>query len=95
MDATQMTPEHWSQAFTAIGFLGLALLMAIVAAGALALAHAILPSAVSTATLPAGLNKLRPLLYVTGLLALGGLAASLFFFAGNLGFIAEIYPRYL
>ncbi len=93
MDPQPLTPEQWQQISSVLGMLTLAFLSALVAAPALLTAHAIIPSALGTETIPAKFAVLRPVLYIVGTIGVLGIV---FFFvlAGTQMDWLMIYTRY-
>ena len=94
-DTTPLSPNEWGQIGTALKFLWLALACAIVAGTALMTAHAFIPSAVATRTVPSKYEKLRIPLYATGILAVIGVVAMLVLAGMNADDIVKrMHPRY-
>lgn len=94
MVPTPITTEEWAQIGNALKLLWVALFLAIAAGSTLLTAHAIIPSAVATRTIPERWAGLRIPLYVFGLLALVGVVISFFLASQQLDFIHRLYPRY-
>ncbi len=76
MDPEFLTTEHWSGISTMLRFLGAFWFFIIGFALTLLIAHAIVPSLVSTRQLPLSAARLRPMLYLG---ALGILSFALIF----------------
>ena len=92
---TPLTTSEWAQIGTAIKFLWLALGCALVAGSTLMTAHAFIPSAVATRTIPQKFEKLRMPLYAAGVLAAVGLFAMLALAAVNADdIVRRLHPRY-
>ena len=95
MDPYAPTAAEWNLIGDNITFLTLALLSAFITGPSLLIAHAIIPSAVATKTIPEKFNKLRPIFYIVGFL---GLASIITFF--TLAFfnfyevLQRIYPSF-
>ncbi len=80
---------------TALKFLWLAFACSLVAGTSLMVAHAFLPSALATKSIPAKFEKLRMPLYATGLLAVAGIFLLLFLAAINADdIVTKLHPRY-
>ncbi len=94
-DATTLSTSEWAQIGTVLKFLWLALGCALLAGSALVTAHAFIPSAVATRTIPQRFEKLRMPLYAAGLLAVAGLFAMLALAAVNADdIVRRLHPRY-
>ena len=94
-EAAQLSPADWGQIGTALKFLWLAFACALLAGTTLVTAHAFIPSAVATNTIPAKYEKLRVPLYATGLLAVAGIVVALSLAAINADdIISKLHPRY-
>lgn len=92
---TPLTTSDWAQIGTALKFLWLALGCALVAGTSLMAAHAFIPSAVATRTIPQKFEKLRLPLYATGVLAVAGLFAMLALASVNADdIVRQLHPRY-
>ncbi len=90
-----LSPSEWGQIGTALKFMWLALVCAIVAGTSLMVAHAFIPSAVATRTIPAKFEKLRMPLYATGLLGVFGLISMLVLAGINADDIVKrLHPSY-
>ena len=94
MDPEFITTEHWSDISTVLRFLWLYFLFIIGFAFTILLAHAIIPSLVSTGQLPASADRLRPLMYLSALgilvFALGFLVLSMV----NADVIGQLWGRW-
>ena len=77
MDPYAPTAAEWDMIGNNITFLTLALLSALITGPSFLIAHAIIPSAVATRSIPEKFNKLRPIFYIVGFL---GLASIITFF---------------
>lgn len=92
---TPFTPEEWGQIGNALKFLWLALACAIYAGTALMTAHAFIPSAVATKTIPAKFERLRMPLYATGILAVAGVVVMLVLSGMNADdILRKFHPKY-
>lgn len=95
MDPTLLTTDQWGQISLAIRLLWLAFGSAILGGILLAVAHAIIPSAVDTKTISAIWAPRRKLFYVTAVVFLIATAALLISAISiSYEWISEIYPRY-
>ncbi len=94
-DTTPLSTAEWGQVGTALKFMWLALLCAIIAGASLMTAHAFIPSAVATGTIPAKFERLRMPLYATGLAAVAGVVV-MFVLAGVNAddIVRRMHPRY-
>ncbi len=91
----EFTPDEWGQIGTALKFLWLALVCAIYAGTSLMAAHAFIPSAVATKTIPAKFERLRKPLYATGIMAVAGVIVMLAFAGINIDdIIKNFHPTY-
>lgn len=91
-----LTAEEWGQIGTGLKLLWAALACALYGGTALMLAHAFIPSAVATRTIPASVERIfRIPLYVTGVLAVIALVVLLVWAGTHFNDIAtRINPRY-
>jgi len=94
MDPQVVTSADWAQLWDLIHFMWLTLLFVAGFAGNLLLALAILPSQVRTGHLPAGVLRLRPLLFLMALVALAGAGISLGVAVSQAGVVGRIYPKW-
>lgn len=96
MDPIQLTTENWEATRLSLNILGLLVLFAIVSGSSLILAHAIIPSAVSTNTLPSGrsMNLVRRGAYVAGVVCLVGVVVCIVAFLVSLGWLFDVYPSF-
>lgn len=94
-ETTPLSTSEWAQIGTVLKFLWLALGCALAAGSALVTAHAFIPSAVATRTIPQKFEKLRVPLYAAGVLAVAGLLAMLALAAVNADdIVRRLHPRY-
>ena len=95
MDPYAPTAAEWDMIGNNITFLTLALLSALITGPSFLIAHAIIPSAVATRSIPEKFNKLRPIFYIVGFL---GLAAIFTFFCldyfNDYEVLQRIYPSF-
>jgi hypothetical protein len=94
MDPKPLTTAEWAEVGTALKFLWLALGFAVVAGPSLLTAHAIIPSVIDTKSVGAKWSKLRAPLYVTGVVCVVGIFASLYMASENVEFLERIYSRW-
>ncbi len=95
MDPNTTTGADWDLTSTTLKLLWVSLLFALGAGFSLVTAHALIPSAVSTNTIPKVWEKLRWPLYVFGVLSFAGIGVTLAFAAFEAEpFITRIYDRY-
>ena len=90
MDPLPLTTEQWEQAGHSLQLLWLALACALIAGPSFLAAHAIIPSAVATRSIPEKFNKLRPIFYIVGFL---GLASIITFFCLAYFNVYEVLQR--
>lgn len=94
MDPGFITTDQWSGISTMLRFLWAYWLFIIGFAFTFLLAHAIVPSMVSTGQLPPGTIRLRPLLYL-GALGILGFALILFILTMvNAGVVGRLWERW-
>ena len=93
MELIPLTADQWGDGGNALKLLWLSLLFVLVASGSFITAHAILPSAIATGTLPQRLGKLRPLFYALGFAAVAGIAVNVVFIIDFLDYIEVIFGR--
>ena len=94
MDPEFITTEHWADISTVLRFLWLYWLFIIGFATNMLLAHALIPSLISSGQLPASVGRIRPLLYLS---ALGILTIAILFFiltAVNADVIGTFWDRW-
>lgn len=94
MDPEFISREHWADISTVLRFLWLYWLFIIGFATNMLLAHALIPSLITSGQLPASVGRVRPLLYLG---ALGILAIAVLFFvltAVNAGVIGRLWERW-
>ncbi len=94
MDPELVTTKDWADISTPLRFLWAYWVFIIGFAFTLLLAHAIVPSLVSTRQLPAGIARLRPMLYLGGI---GILTIAVIFLVltwANIGFIGRLWDRW-
>ena len=94
MDPSYVTTEIWHDLSTVLRFFWVYILFIIVFAANFLLAHAIIPSLVSTGHLPQSFNRVRPLIYIG---AFGILTVALLFVVLtllNIGVIGEVWGRW-
>ncbi len=94
MDPQSLTTDQWAQVGFSLKMLWLALACSLIAGPSLLFAHAIIPSAVDTNTIPKSWTKIRPLLYAVGLLAVVGILIFFYLFINHLDFLKASYPRW-
>ena len=95
MDPNTTTGADWALTSTTLKLLWVSLLFALSAGFSLVTAHALIPSAVSTRTIPKMWEKLRLPLYALGILSVAGIGVTLAFAAYEAEpFITRIYARY-
>ena len=93
-DPAPLLVEDWSNNGAALKLLWVNLLLMGTAAISLGFAHAIIPSAVDSGTIPTKASRLRPILYAIGTIAIIVAIVNIYFIVDNLGWIAERYPRW-
>ena len=95
MDPNTTTGADWDLTSTTLKLLWVSLLFALGAGFSLVTAHAIIPSAVATRTIPKTWEKLRWPLYAFGIASVAGIGITLAFGAVEAEpFITRIYDRY-
>ena len=93
MELVPLTPEQWGDGGNAIKLLWLSLLFAATGGVSFIIAHAMIPSAVDSGTIPPGFRKIRLPLYFAGFLAVAGIAINVALMIGFLGYIEDVFPR--
>jgi hypothetical protein len=93
MELIPLTADQWGDGGNALKLLWLSLLFVLIASGSFVTAHAILPSAIATGTLPQPLGKLRPLFYALGFAAVAGIAVNVVFIIDFLDYIEVVFGR--
>ena len=94
MNPEVITTEHWADISTMLRFLWLYWLFIIGFATNMLLAHALIPSLISSRQLPSSVARIRPLLYMG---ALGILAIAILFFiltAVNADVVGRLWGRW-
>lgn len=94
MELIPLTADQWGDGGNALKLLWLSLLFVLIGSGSFVTAHAILPSAIATGTLPRRLGKLRPIFYAMGFAAVAGIAVNVVFIIDFLDYIEVIYERW-
>ena len=74
MELIPLTADQWGDGGNALKLLWLSLPIVLIASGSFITAHAIIPSAIATGTLPQRLSKLRPVFYALGFIAVAAVA---------------------
>ncbi|MCH7734625.1 MAG: hypothetical protein IH868_08040 [Chloroflexi bacterium] len=93
MEIIPLTADQWGDGGNALKLLWLSLLFAIIGSGSFITAHAVLPSAIATGTVPPRLGKLRPLFYALGFAAVVGIAVNVVFVIDFLDYLEVIFGR--
>ncbi len=95
MDPRVMTTDQWILVDHSLRYLVLFVGLVINTAMSFLLAHAIIPSLVNTGEMPAGMTRLRPVLYpisfVSAILFLWSFSIAI---TGAISVIQAFYPRY-
>ena len=95
MDPGILTSDDWVTRLNALRMMWACLLLALIAAPSLVIAHAVIPSAVDSGTLSEKFNKFRMPLYVIGTLAfIADVALFLYALCLSLGVISDIYTNF-
>ena len=89
MELIPLTADQWGDGGNAMKLLWLSLLFAVIGSGSFVTAHAMIPSAIATGTIPAKLSRLRIPLYIFGFAAVIGIAINVFFIIGFLDYIYD------
>ena len=94
MDPGILTSDDWVTRLNALRMMWACLVLALIAAPSLVIAHAVIPSAVDSGTLSEKFNKFRMPLYVIGTLAfIADVALFLYALSLSLGMISDIYAN--
>ena len=94
MDPEFITTSHWAGISTTLRFLWLYWLFMIGFASNMLLAHAIIPSLISSGQLPEAIGRVRPMLYL-GAAGILGIAIIFFVFSvANADIIGEFWGRW-
>ena len=93
MEIIPLTADQWGDGGNALKLLWLSLLFAIIGSGSFITAHAVLPSAIATGTVPPRLGKLRPLFYALGFAAVVGIAVNVVFVIDFFDYLEVIFGR--
>lgn len=95
MDPGILTSDDWLIRVNALRIMWYCLVLALIAATSLIIAHAIIPSAVDSGTLSKRFNKFRLPLYLTGILAfIADLALFIYALSLSIGIISDFYPSF-
>ncbi len=94
MELIPLTADQWGDGGNALKLLWLSLLFAVIGSGSFLTAHAFLPSAIATGTVPQRLSKLRPLFYLLGLAAVAGIALNVVFIIDFLDYNEIVFERW-
>ncbi len=94
MELVPLTADQWGDGGNALKLLWLSLLFAVIGSGSFLTAHAFLPSAIDTGTVPQRLGKLRPLFYLLGLAAVAGIALNVVFIIDFLDYNEIVFERW-
>ena len=95
MDPGILTSDDWVTRLNALRMMWACLVLALIAAPSLVIAHAVIPSAVDSGTLSEKFNKFRMPLYVIGTLAfIADVALFLYALSLSLGMISDIYANF-
>ena len=93
MNPEPLTSGAWADTGWTIKLLWICLGLALTGATSLLTAHAFIPSATDSGTLPTGLRKLRPMFYATGVFALAGIVVAVVFATDFAGYVDDVYSR--
>ena len=93
MNPEPLTSAGWADTGWTIKLLWISLGLAISAATAFVTAHAVIPSATDSGTLPASLRKLRPIFYLAGIMAVICIVIAVLFAIDSAGYLEGLYPR--
>ena len=93
MELIPLTADQWGDGGNALKLLWLSLPFVLIASGSFITAHAIIPSAIATGTLPQRLSKLRPVFYALGFLAVAAVAINVVFIIDFLDYIEVVFGR--
>ena len=94
MDPEFLTNEHWAGISTMLRFLWAYWFFIIGFGLTLLLAHAVVPSLISTQQLPLSIGRLRPMLYLGALGILGFALVFIILTVINGGVIKDIFERW-
>ena len=94
MELIPLTADQWGDGGNALKLLWLSLPIVLIASGSFITAHAIIPSAIATGTIPQRLNKLRPFFYALGFIAMAAIAVNVVFIINFLDYIEIIFERW-
>ena len=95
MDPVELGPEQWAQVARALHYLFAFTGLALTAALAFLLAHAVLPSLITSRDVPEELGAFRRILYpVAALALLGTLYALGVVLTLAIGVLQQVYPRW-
>jgi hypothetical protein len=95
MDPAELRPEQWEQVGRAMIYLYAFTGLALTAALAFLLAHAVLPSLITSRDVPEEIGAFRRILYpVAALALLGTLYALAVALVLAIGVLQQIYPRW-
>ena len=95
MDPEYITRTDWNEIGRVLKFLWLFVAFSIGFGANFLLAHAIVPSLVTTGHLPSGVLAVRRFLYMAALGALVGVIFAMSNFISGLGLIESFWPRWL
>lgn len=94
-DPAPLLQGDWSDNGAALKLLWINLMLMVTAAVSLGFAHAIIPSAVDTGTFSQRASRIRPVLYVIGLIALILTIVNFVVITDiTRGWLEDIYPRW-
>ena len=94
MEIIPLTADQWGDGGNALKLLWLSLLFALIGSGSFITAHAVIPSAISTGTLPQQVGKLRPIFYALGFAAVAGIAVNVVFIIEFVDYIEVVFDRW-
>jgi len=95
LDPGILTSEDWATRLNALRMMWACLVLALIAAPSLVIAHAVIPSAVDSGTISEKFNKFRLPLYIVGTLAfIADVALFLYALSLSIGIISDIYPNF-
>ena len=95
LDPRTITGGDWSKISALLFFLWLVVICNVSFAFAILSGHTIIPSLTATGHIPAAFHRIRPFIYVFGLIALGVAVFALGNWLIGLGVSYDIYPRRL
>ncbi len=93
MEIIPLTADQWGDGGNALKLLWLSLLFVLIGSGSFITAHAVLPSAIATGTLPQRFGKLRPVFYAMGFAAVVGIAVNVVFIIDFLSYFEDVFGR--